>query len=348
MKKALFVCLSIVAFALGAHAQIAKPLAEDAKSPEKTIKNAPFSADAVTESVQILWDGTKITRRTSSKLYRDNEGRFRREDSKTLLGVPGERVEIAESIRITDPVAGLKFNLDVKDRIFKQSSFGQKKDFKFEQMQVKQKEWSIKQQGNIEKQYEKIAEQAERRAEQQSAENSAQAEINRKRAGDGRVKDERGQGAIFIKPPDVKIAETAPHSSDKNAKVESLGVQTVEGIAAEGTRTTTTIPAGAIGNDRDINIVYEKWYSKELQLTVLSKHNDPRFGEQTYRLLNISRDNPPISLFQPPADYRNDDDKDRIKEPRGPAKPGAPNIKINPPAPPKPGSEGKEPVKPIV
>jgi len=82
------------------------------------------------------------------------------------------------------------------------------------------------------------------------------------------------------------------------------GTQNIEGIEAEGTRTITTIPADAIGNERPIEITYEKWYSKELQLVVMSKHNDPRFGEQTYRLTNIVRSEPDSSLFTVPNGYK--------------------------------------------
>ena len=49
--------------------------------------------------------------------------------------------------------------------------------------------------------------------------------------------------------------------------------------------------------------MYERWYSKDLQLIILSKHSDPRFGEQTYRLTNIKRSEPDSSLFSLPADY---------------------------------------------
>jgi hypothetical protein len=91
---------------------------------------------------------------------------------------------------------------------------------------------------------------------------------------------------------------------NSDVKVETLGVQNVEGVQAEGTRRTTLIPAGAIGNERPIEVVYERWYSKELQMIVLSKNSDPRFGEQTYRLTNITRADPPITLFSPPADYK--------------------------------------------
>jgi hypothetical protein len=91
---------------------------------------------------------------------------------------------------------------------------------------------------------------------------------------------------------------------DANAKEESLGKQVIEGIEAEGARTTITIPAGGIGNERAIEIISERWYSTELQTVVMTKHSDPRFGETVYRLTNISRSDPDASLFQVPSDYR--------------------------------------------
>lgn len=82
---------------------------------------------------------------------------------------------------------------------------------------------------------------------------------------------------------------------------EDLGQQTVQGVAATGTRTTTTIAAGAIGNEQPIKIVSEEWFSPELQVLVLTRHSDPRTGETTYRLSNIDRNEPAKSLFDPPA-----------------------------------------------
>ena len=89
----------------------------------------------------------------------------------------------------------------------------------------------------------------------------------------------------------------------KNTKKESLGKQTIEGVEAEGTRITTTIPAGDIGNELPIEMVFETWYSPELQTVIMSKHSDPRSGESTYRLTNINRIEPPHSLFELPPDY---------------------------------------------
>lgn len=86
-------------------------------------------------------------------------------------------------------------------------------------------------------------------------------------------------------------------------KVEQLGKRAIDGVEAEGSRSTITIPAGQIGNERDILIVTERWYSPELQTPVLSKHSDPRMGETTYSLVNIKRADPHPSLFQVPSDY---------------------------------------------
>jgi len=51
-------------------------------------------------------------------------------------------------------------------------------------------------------------------------------------------------------------------------------------------------------------VVDERWVSSELQTVVMSKHSDPRMGETTYRLTNVSRSEPPATLFQVPADYK--------------------------------------------
>jgi hypothetical protein len=75
-------------------------------------------------------------------------------------------------------------------------------------------------------------------------------------------------------------------------KKESLGTQSVNGVNAEGTRITRTIAAGQIGNDKAIQIVFERWYSPDLQLVVKSTRSDPRFGTTTYSLTNVHRTEP--------------------------------------------------------
>ena len=94
--------------------------------------------------------------------------------------------------------------------------------------------------------------------------------------------------------------------SDNQGKVatEDLGTQTMEGVQVTGVRTTRTIAAGEIGNDRPISIVTEIWTSPDLKTIVYSKRTDPRMGEQTFQLTNIVRQEPDSSLFTVPSDYK--------------------------------------------
>ena len=101
--------------------------------------------------------------------------------------------------------------------------------------------------------------------------------------------------AIAVKRPGTE--------SEPQRKVESLGVQTYEGVQAEVTRFTITIPAGREGNDQPFDIVSERWYSPELQVLVMGKRSDPRTGDIIYKLTNISRSEPARSLFEAPADF---------------------------------------------
>jgi hypothetical protein len=94
-----------------------------------------------------------------------------------------------------------------------------------------------------------------------------------------------------------------PEVKNPNAKTESLGTKAIESISVSGTKTTNTIPAGTIGNDKDIVITRETWYSPDLKLVVQSAQSDPRFGETTYSLTNIQRNEPDPNLFQVPAGY---------------------------------------------
>ncbi|HMF90507.1 MAG TPA: hypothetical protein VKL40_07670 [Candidatus Angelobacter sp.] len=102
---------------------------------------------------------------------------------------------------------------------------------------------------------------------------------------------------------------------------ESLGTQQIEGVTAEGTRITRTVPAGTIGNEKPIDIVLETWTSPDLHVLVLSKRSDPRFGETVYRLTNIKRGEPDTSLFQVPGDFTTQQEPPK---PIGMRRPGRP------------------------
>jgi len=110
-----------------------------------------------------------------------------------------------------------------------------------------------------------------------------------------------GGGEPAPLPPPPLRAQPVPQGE---TRTESLGTMEIEGVRAEGTRVTVTIPAGAIGNHLPIAVVTERWYSPELQVVVQTRRSDPRTGETVYRLTNISRAEPPPDLFQIPTDYR--------------------------------------------
>ena len=102
----------------------------------------------------------------------------------------------------------------------------------------------------------------------------------------------------------VKVVSGNVIKKELRANNEDIGPQTMEGVVAQGTRTTRTIQAGEIGNDRPINITSEKWYSPQLQTVMMTKQNDPRSGENTFRLTNVKLGEPDASLFQVPAGYQ--------------------------------------------
>jgi hypothetical protein len=101
-----------------------------------------------------------------------------------------------------------------------------------------------------------------------------------------------------------RIEKTGAAPQEHTGKTEDLGTQNIEGVAAKGTRSIVTIPAGEIGNDRPIDIVSERWYSPDLGLVVMSRHSDPRMGETTYRLTHLQSSEPSKALFQVPSDFK--------------------------------------------
>jgi TonB family protein len=234
----------------------------------KLVKGAPYSAQAVTESVQTLSDGNRIVNKSTAAIYRDSEGRTRREQTLRTIASFANGGEAPQTIFISDPVAGTSYMLDPRTHTAQKMP---PMNFKF---QFKVPPPSADQPGPP------LDGAPPDRIEQGTVE-MRRAEIGAKMA------------------PDHFISGWGNHVANK----ESLGKQNVEGVEAEGTRSTVTIPAGEIGNERPIDIVNESWYSAELQTLVMTRHSDPRFGESSYRLTNIDRSEPARSLFEVPADY---------------------------------------------
>jgi hypothetical protein len=101
----------------------------------------------------------------------------------------------------------------------------------------------------------------------------------------------------------MAVMRDSGSSSDSNNVKTDLGTQIIEGVPAQGTRVTRTIPAGEFGNEEPMVITTETWYSPDLKVLVMSKSSDPRMGDTTYTLTNIQRSEPLASLFQAPDDY---------------------------------------------
>jgi hypothetical protein len=123
----------------------------------------------------------------------------------------------------------------------------------------------------------------------------------------GKVVIQIGTPISAAGPPPMGITmQKALITNNEQGQVstEELGSQTMEGVQVTGIRTTHTIPAGEIGNDKPISIVTEVWTSPDLKTIVYSKRTDPRMGEQTFQLTNIVRSEPDSSLFMVPSDFK--------------------------------------------
>ena len=201
----------------------------------KVVTGAPFSATATASTKQTLSDGTVITRTVQSNLFRDAQGRFRKETTMPAVGPLAASGTPKTFVMIQDPVGKANYMLDPSKKIAHQMP-------------------------------------------------------------------QHGHGGPYA----TEDAEGGPHHkgrNNENVVKESLGTQTINGISAQGTRFTRTIPAGQIGNDKPLSIVREEWYSPELQMVIQSKNSDPFMGETTYTVTNIQRTAPDASLFSLPADY---------------------------------------------
>ncbi|HWC75811.1 MAG TPA: hypothetical protein VG778_00020, partial [Blastocatellia bacterium] len=229
---------------------------------DKMVKGAPYSATAVTENIQTLADGNRIVHKNSSAVYRDSEGRTRREHVFAKIGPYAPAGDAPHSIFINDPVAAVNYVLEPANKTARKMAMPEIIELRVGAELKKKIELADQQSQNF--------------------------EIEIREAG----------------KPGIRVhADGHAREGWSKPVVESLGKQMMEGVEAEGTRTTITIPAGQIGNEQPINMVNERWYSPELQVVVMSRRSDPRAGETIYRLTGISRAEPSRSLFEVPADY---------------------------------------------
>ena len=250
----------------------------------KLVKGAPYSAQAVTEMVQTLADGNRIVRKNTAPVYRDSEGRTRREQTLAHIGPFATSGDTPPAVFINDPVAGAHYVLEPATKTAR----------KLPRMELR-----FKSEGNAAK-------------AQPGAEGQRKVEVVREQVFRTRLPGHAAGHGVHAAPvpPPPGAEMVAPvefsfhrHPSKADTKTEKLEPRSFDGVTAEGTRTTTTIAAGEIGNEQPIQIVDEHWYSPELQVVVMRRLSDPRSGEMTYRLTNITRAEPAAALFQVPADY---------------------------------------------
>ncbi|HKP11775.1 MAG TPA: hypothetical protein VJZ91_06675 [Blastocatellia bacterium] len=251
-------------------------IASEMLTRDAAVKGAPYSAQAVTETIQTLADGNRIVRRTTSNVYRDSEGRTRRDQSVGDVAPYATAVnEPSQVSLINDPVSGAHYTLDPRSKTARKMTFiiSDKKSVDGKDVVIERTAPMVL-------------------TPEQMAEGAVKAHIEvHAAAGDHLPMPRSGAPADTF---NFKVREP---------KIEKLGKQIIEGVEAEGQRATITIPAGDIGNEQPINIVSESWYSPELQMTVMTRHSDPRMGETVYRLTGINRAEPPHSLFEVPSDY---------------------------------------------
>lgn len=239
------------------------------------IKNAPYSAEQIQEHTQTLLDGTHISQpRSRTKTYRDSQGRTRTERP-LLMGMADSGQEnMPMIVEIMDTVGGFSYVLDPDKKVAHRSQA--------QAMPSGSGVAGANGMGVVMPILSTVP----------LATQVAPAGVSEVRSGTFSAGVPAGNTGIV--PPNFRRQQVA---------TEKLPPQVIEGVMAEGTRNTITIPEGAQGNDRPISVVTETWMSPELKMVVLTKTTDPRSGETIMRLTNISRVEPDPTLFLPPVDY---------------------------------------------
>lgn len=280
----------------------------------QTVKGAPYSADEISESTQVLGDGTRIHNETRGKIYRDSEGRTRRESGDTAT--------------IIDPVAGTSYKLNTKTMTveklmtMRSGSFSVSSDSSQSvhvsgtpaNVNVSNGVITINRNGQVST----IPVPADGNWNSPDGTIHVMTRESMSTGSNGSATFGVKDGTITVTTKDghtttlpmpqggasmARIDGVQGYAFETGGDAQSLGKQTVEGVLSDGTRRTTHLNAGAVGNDRPIDIVNERWYSSELQVEISNHHSDPRTGETSHRLTNINRGEPPAYLFQVPASY---------------------------------------------
>jgi len=237
----------------------------------EVVKGHPYQADAVTETIQTLADGSHINQKITAHVARDAEGRTMRSQNLTGFGpwAAANNKQIT-LVSIFDPVAGqhIDYSSDSKSaHVLPMPAPGQMNAMKAVSVS--------------------------------GVASGAGGVMTAAMPPPGATGDVVFSTATMPPPP---ASGDSPSLAPTQA-TESLGTRTVEGVSADGSRTKDVIPAGTIGNDKDLVSTRETWYSSDLKIVLSSVRSDPRFGEVRYSLTNIQVRDPDPSLFQVPAGY---------------------------------------------
>ncbi len=259
------------------------------------ITGAPYSAEEVDEHVQTLADGTHISQTDQRrKFYRDSMGRTRSERH-PFRGPLGTRANVAEGptiVEIIDPVAHVKYTFDFDEPI------AHRQELPTDDSRRTSVPAHV------------------RPVQPAQLLPQLQPMIGGLAVGTAAGNSSLETASTAAKGPDVPPTATR-HNVDGGTRpqttTEDLGTQIIEGIPAKGTRNTTTWPVGSVGNDQPITTVSEHWISPDIKETILSKSDDPRYGEHTHKLVDISRSEPDASLFEPPPGYTVKDETGEFK-----------------------------------
>jgi len=258
----------------------------------KVVEGAPYCAVAVTETTQTLADGNRIVRESRAPVCRDGQGRTRRELKLSAIGPLVVARDLPERVFINDPVAGTSYVLDPDQHTAH-----------------RQPRLKVIHEGADETaegpHHEKRVHVVRKVIKHRSGAEPAEIQHDVTVTADVGPED----GPLWVEEFDLDESH-APFAASRIDRRE-LGTRQMEGVEADGSRNTLTIEAGAIGNERPIAIVSERWYSKELQVVMQSTRKDPRFGETTYRLTDVVLGEPDPSLFEVPSDYTIEEGPDK-------------------------------------
>jgi len=247
-------------------------LANEFGHPREIVKNAPYTAEAITETTQVLSDGNRIVNKSTTLLARDTAGRTRLERK------GGGRA----GVYVFDPMDGrLRAPMPPEPPVPPVPPAGA-----VPRMPPTGANGVDVQPGRV------IVRR--NRSVEGGKDDDVRVEVVRIGRGDG--------DALPPSPPLPPL--TLPMLPRGKGETKSLGTRDIDGIKAEGTMTSHTIPAGQIGNEKPIVVTSERWFSPDLFIVVYAKTSDPRAGETIYRVTNVKRGEPPAELFKVPADYR--------------------------------------------